>query len=529
MIKYAKTYLEAGYSVFPVSADKVPLVEWKQYQTELPMVDEIEEWWEKHPKAGIGIATGKISNLYVVDVENIEGYKEIKKLIKTNPTVRTQGGGWHWWFNGNGHLHGNATRFIVQTDFRGDGGYAVAPPTIGMSGKAYNFIPKGSNIPESLPQLPESVIQALKTRKAEYAPPKTNGFLSNGRRDDDLFHVANKMIMGGAKPEVVEDVLRRLADGMGDEFGEKWNTTKIQSALNRKESRDRNLTEDVTQWVEDTEGVFLSTDCYKELHLSTRKERKALSTILSRLKSEGVIEKYGSRNGMFRKLDENVEWLDIENADSTAFDIRWPFQLESIVNIPPKSIVVVAGEQNAGKTAFLLNTAISNMGRDKKIVFISSETNAPGLKVRLEPFDIPLTDITKRVKFGYKSESFADIISPNAINIIDYLEIHDNFYAVGGQLKQIFDKLRDGVAIIGLQMDGKASVGRGGSFSLEKPTLYLTLHSDPPQGTKLTIRKAKWFTGTRNPNGLWMNYATMQGCNLTRIGDWQRGKDGTKT
>ena len=525
MINHAKAYLEAGYSVFPIGKNKKPIVDWEHYQSEFPMIDEIEDWWVKYPNAGIGIVTGNLSNLYVVDGDSIDAYKYIKGLIgDIDPTVRSKGknNGWHWWFRGNGHLLGNAQRVVSGVDFRGDGGYIVAPPSITDMGEPYHFIPKGSGIPETLPELPESVIQALKTRKSEYVPPKTNDFFANGRRDDDLFHIAETMTRGGCNPRMIEEVLNRIVQSWGENDGE-WVRAKVQSALNRKKKRDGSLAEEVRKWVEDSDGIFMSSDVFKEFHLSSRNERKALSTILSRLKNDGVIEKYGTKNGVFRKLDDNVEWLDIENADSSPFDIRWPFQLENFINIPPKSLSIIAGEQNAGKTAFLLNTAISNMGRNMDVVFISSETNAPGLRVRLEGFDIPLSDITKAVKFGYKSESFADIIVPNAINIIDYLEIHDNFFAIGGQLKAIFDKLDKGIAIIGLQMDGKANVGRGGSFSLEKPTLYLTLHSDPPSGTKLTIRKAKWFDGSRNPNGLQMNYATMSGCNLSMIGDWNRG------
>lgn len=61
-------------------------------------------WWNKFPFANIGIPTGNISGLYIVDIDQknggIEGYKEFKESSKEDiPNAslisNTGGGGFH--------------------------------------------------------------------------------------------------------------------------------------------------------------------------------------------------------------------------------------------------------------------------------------------------------------------------------------------------------------------------------------------------------------------------------------------------
>ena len=82
-LEKALEYLEAGWSIIPLSSvEKHPLVKWKKYQQEHPTTDDLERWWETWPDADLGIVTGAISGLCVVDADNaasveraeLEGY-----------------------------------------------------------------------------------------------------------------------------------------------------------------------------------------------------------------------------------------------------------------------------------------------------------------------------------------------------------------------------------------------------------------------------------------------------------------------
>src|ERR1035437_3231707 len=69
MINLALGYLKRGWSVIPCGKDKVPSIPWKEFQTRYATEEEVRSWFEKYPEAQVGIVTGKISGITVVDVE----------------------------------------------------------------------------------------------------------------------------------------------------------------------------------------------------------------------------------------------------------------------------------------------------------------------------------------------------------------------------------------------------------------------------------------------------------------------------
>src|SRR5690349_20742187 len=82
----------SGFCVMPVKKDKTPYLDtWKHLQTEKPSEDQIREWWTKWPEANIGIITGKISGITVVDVDVYKG-ADPKPFPKTY-TVKSGNGG----------------------------------------------------------------------------------------------------------------------------------------------------------------------------------------------------------------------------------------------------------------------------------------------------------------------------------------------------------------------------------------------------------------------------------------------------
>jgi hypothetical protein len=149
-----------------------------------------------------------------------------------------------------------------------------------------------------------------------------------------------------------------------------------------------------------------------------------------------------------------------------------------------------------------------------EIYYFSSEMGPQELKLRLSKFNRKLTDWNFYPK--ERASDFADVIKPDAINIIDFLEIHDEFWKVGGKLMEIHDKLHKGIAIVAIQKDKNKEYGLGGMKGLEKPRLYLTLN--PGQAK---IEKAKNRANpSRNPNGLVRDFKLYQGHKFVLENDW---------
>lgn len=283
-------------------------------------------------------------------------------------------------------------------------------------------------------------------------------------------------------------------------------------------NRRRGLAGDVREWVLGAYGTFCLQDISNALAIKDRLEAKNLSKILSRLADEGLCERVPGRNGQYRKIEADCPEVDWRGTLPEPLPIRWPFQIENLVKTYPKNIAVIAGEPNAGKTALLLNFALLNQDTCN-VHYFSSEMGPEEMKVRTELFG-PF--VQWKFHFYERSTNFADVIKPNDINIVDFMEIHDNFYEIGGWLKAIFDRLDRGMALVAIQKNPGSDVGRGGYLSLEKPRLYLSL-SNEDQGHILKIKKGKnWTQPTINPNGLYVRFRLVNGCNLPTEFTWKR-------
>jgi hypothetical protein len=145
----ALSYQRRGWSVMPIApATKKPIIKWEEFQRRLPTEQEIEQWWRQWPRAGVGIITGKISNLIVLDVDTRKGAdaNAIYEQYPTGVVGRTGSGGGHFYYqypadrehvpNVVGKENGKSNGF----DLRADGGYVVAPPTLHPSGQRYEWI-----------------------------------------------------------------------------------------------------------------------------------------------------------------------------------------------------------------------------------------------------------------------------------------------------------------------------------------------------------------------------------------------------
>lgn len=294
----------------------------------------------------------------------------------------------------------------------------------------------------------------------------------------------------------------------------------------------RDLTREVREWVLTTLAnelstsanacQLLTTDIFRELGIKSREDQKKVSVILGRLVKEGLIERWGDRRGQYRIVNREADEIDFLSASGEEYPIVLPLGLHRLAKIMPKNIIIVAGESNAGKSAFLLNIVRDNMHKHP-VHYFSSEMGSEEFRERLQLFGDPLEDWKFRAV--ERAGNFADVIQPDALNIVDFLEVHDEFWKIGGMLKLIFDKLRTGIAIVALQKNRGADLGKGGNASLEKARLYLTLSADPPRGNRISIQKCKNFRDkTRNPNGLSMDFKLVSGANFMPIGDWHHEK-----
>jgi hypothetical protein len=145
----AMTYASWGWPVFPLATcTKVPAVPksiggqgFKDAKTD---VDRIGRWWQKHGDHNIGLATGHRFDVVDIDPKH-GGVQSFLKLLhdhdlpECHACVVTASGGMHLYVKPTGK--GNYASLRPGIDYRGKGGYVVAPPsTLGAPGRAYSWL-----------------------------------------------------------------------------------------------------------------------------------------------------------------------------------------------------------------------------------------------------------------------------------------------------------------------------------------------------------------------------------------------------
>ena len=137
-------YAARGFSVIPCKvAGKAPRCNWKKYQTEKASDDQIREWFADCDEAetAIGIVTGKISGVTVLDLDDLALVPAIKAKGIGSPLASRTGRGLHLIYSYEPRIK-TTTGFqgMKSVDIRNDGGYIIAPPSPHSSGKTYKFL-----------------------------------------------------------------------------------------------------------------------------------------------------------------------------------------------------------------------------------------------------------------------------------------------------------------------------------------------------------------------------------------------------
>jgi putative DNA primase/helicase len=108
--------------------------------------DVVNHWWDPMPDANIGVATGKNSDLVVLDVDGLIGEETLadieRKYGSLPPTWQVKTGkGRHLYFRypTNVTKVKSVARKKLGLDVRADGGYVIAPPSLHESGHRYIF------------------------------------------------------------------------------------------------------------------------------------------------------------------------------------------------------------------------------------------------------------------------------------------------------------------------------------------------------------------------------------------------------
>ncbi|RAU92488.1 hypothetical protein DQG13_27550 [Paenibacillus sp. YN15] len=175
-------YSLRGFSVFPLRAkSKVPALSkaqggWEPYSKQAATQEQIKRWWTDKPYNNIGIATGSVSGIIVLDIDTPDnpgepdGYVSLRVIMERfgplpdTMHTKTGSGGTHYLFKHPGYTVPNfSMKKTIGIDLRGDGGYIVAPPSVHPNGNRYEWY-GGSQIAD----MPNWLLELAADKKPEW-------------------------------------------------------------------------------------------------------------------------------------------------------------------------------------------------------------------------------------------------------------------------------------------------------------------------------------------------------------------------
>lgn len=454
LIQIAKKYRAAGFSIIPL-VGKRPPIDWKVYQERHATDEELIDWFSRYES--MGIVTGRISGITVIDIDAKSGGLDTLKTLglPLTWTVRTGGGGWHYYYAYDERI--SQTAGVYQgIDVRNDGGYVVAPPSPHESGKKYEWTYKE----DELVNCPVELFE-IKKGKKDWSTFLTLGTYEGSRNNNAASLFGKLMTLFSAKEW----------DSIVWQIGQSWND-KNTPPLPELELR----------------HVFDSIKKRAANNPKTIEElldtNASLPTIIDRLKTKSKLPK-------------------------TFYS--WGGTLTSMPLLQPHTYMVLFGQFSSGKTTFAMYLARENQ-INAKVCLLSLEMNKDKV---IEQYILKRAGITSDIyKAGFYSADIFDTYSEE-IKHIDIIgiseESHKTSYTIDDVEKIIEKNSPDILIIDNFNKLKTGSPGIDSDNELSSQLLFLTRkypvclilihHANKPKGTeKEVLRGIHGLRGTNKLN-----------------------------
>ena len=237
----AERLAAVGFAVFPCrSGEKRPLTAHGLLDATTD-VEQVRAWWRRWPSANIGLPTGSTSGLAVLDIDRRatgSGYATFARLLRDGLAdgwaglVRTPSGGLHAYYPADPGRPARCWQAADHhVDFRGDGGYVIAPPSRVTSTSGSDVFYSVARIGGAQPHLlPVETIRDLLLPRAHPSPAAAGlpgrdrveadrsrlaawvAARGEGERNRGLFWAACRLVEAGAEIEEVRTLLAPAAE-----------------------------------------------------------------------------------------------------------------------------------------------------------------------------------------------------------------------------------------------------------------------------------------------------------------------------
>jgi hypothetical protein len=257
MLEAALRYARLGLAVIPLHGKRPFFQDWPDKATSDRT--RIERWWTQEPEANVGIATGRKSNLFVVDIDvrgggqdSVEEWIHDHGQLPETWTDLTGGGGTHLFFRYPSFSVKNFTALCPGIDIRGDGGQVVAPPSIHPdTHNEYSWDGMAELEDQQLAEAPLWLLELLKPK--DVVPSGKKGVaqvdvrIPTGTRHKTLLSMAGFLRRMGLTAEEIYPSLWAVNQARCDEPEPQGTIRAIADGVMRYQPGDQNLFKVSTQ------------------------------------------------------------------------------------------------------------------------------------------------------------------------------------------------------------------------------------------------------------------------------------------
>lgn len=362
-----------NWSIFPVilsqgeaKVDKKPAIPWKEFMERRPTDAELHAWFDEPKYNAIGLATGKISGVVVVDLDTDqipEGINLASPLV-----AKTISGGRHFYYQWDEEMRNDAKIEGLPVDFRGDGGFVVIPPSA-LGEKSYSW--ENGTCPEFLLEvLPQELKDLLKGRKGQSLPfvalPNDPGLTIPHKvaYGDGIEEFMSPTALGERNVRTAEyagKILARLAPSDWEVFGwgelVRWNNTNSPPLAERElrttwqsvqaiELRKREVEFNSSRLVE--KDGSKPEEAYKD--------KESDSNICSIFRGHEATDEYGRLEAKYGV------------GLTTGYD-----ELDYFFKFLPEQLYMISAQTHVGKSTFALNMCARVASLNTDVLFCSLE------------------------------------------------------------------------------------------------------------------------------------------------------------
>jgi hypothetical protein len=210
----ARWYVDHGIPVFPLCPrSKKPITE-HGFKNASVDPHRVGVWWTEHPDANVAIPMGELSRLLLLDLDYrngsvVEDRADLIRLygpIPDTAEVISGGGGRHIYFR---HAGGKVPKQLAKgIELKGEGGYAVAPPSVHPSGDEYAFDgTDGAKALLNVADPPEWLLAAIAKAAHRAKSDASTDQWPEGERNTRLTSLAGRLRRGGLGVDAIAAAL----------------------------------------------------------------------------------------------------------------------------------------------------------------------------------------------------------------------------------------------------------------------------------------------------------------------------------